>query len=672
MPKSLCLNAIVRNESARILRMLESVAPHISSWVIVDTGSTDDTPKLIEKFFQERKIPGLLGRAEFKTFAQARNIALTAARHSPFPYDYLLLCDADMELVVTDPTWLDDVSGDSYDMFQVAGALKYQNRRLAKAGTTGEYVTPTHEYLSLETGGCVPFEKAYFKDYADGANRPEKFRRDIKMLKDELNNKKPTAPRERCMYYLAQSYRDAGKIDKAAKWYKRRVDAGGWDEEVWSAQECYASCLGQMGDEAGFVRETLRAYQMRPGRAETLYALAKHFREKCDNAISLLFSERGMEVPPSKDVLFVNDFVYQCGLRDEFAISAYYVPEKRTKGYMVANELSLKKSPYGHSRELARSNLFYYYPMLETVCPSFKWHNIDFQTEEGWVPLNPSIIQHGGVIKGIVRTVNYHLNEHGHYLIKSTGQPATADHPITTRNWFMHFDDTLRPKPDTIVELKEGNNIPALPEPPAFPLVIGYEDMRLFWTGYGLYASATVRELRADGLPVQTLVPILREAGANLPLAHAPLACEKNWMPICDGAFHGSPRWMYKLDEITDGRGSNIKHEVPFSIDAIGGGSQVIPFGGGYLGVVHEARQIPGQPTRYYSHRFVGFDKDLVLTHISPPFGFNEKGVEYCMGLAVLPRSNIETLVISYGFKDCEARIGTVSASDVERFLCLK
>ena len=41
MPK-LLLNAIVRNESARILRMLTSVAPHISAWVITDTGSDDE------------------------------------------------------------------------------------------------------------------------------------------------------------------------------------------------------------------------------------------------------------------------------------------------------------------------------------------------------------------------------------------------------------------------------------------------------------------------------------------------------------------------------------------------------------------------------------------------------------------------------------------------------
>ena len=50
----LLLNSIVKNESGRILRMLESVAPHIVGAVIVDTGSTDNTIELIAKFFQEK------------------------------------------------------------------------------------------------------------------------------------------------------------------------------------------------------------------------------------------------------------------------------------------------------------------------------------------------------------------------------------------------------------------------------------------------------------------------------------------------------------------------------------------------------------------------------------------------------------------------------------------
>ena len=48
---SLCLNMIVRNESKIITRLLTSVLPIIDTYVICDTGSTDDTVSIIKDFF---------------------------------------------------------------------------------------------------------------------------------------------------------------------------------------------------------------------------------------------------------------------------------------------------------------------------------------------------------------------------------------------------------------------------------------------------------------------------------------------------------------------------------------------------------------------------------------------------------------------------------------------
>jgi len=661
----LLLNSIVKNESARILRMLESVAPYIVGAVIVDTGSTDNTVELITKFFQEKKLPCLIGKTEFKDFSQARNAALAAARQVPWGFDYILLVDADMELKVADPTWLDDVNGESYDMYQVAGTLKYQNRRLAKKTSTGMYLGVTHEFINLPTGGCIPPEKAHFIDHADGANRPEKFRRDIRLLKTDMEaDKKAKQPTNvRSMYYLAQSYRDAGKIEKAAKWYKRRVEAGGWDEEVWHAQLSYAQCLRALGDDAGFLLNMQIAYNMRPHRGETLYELAKYHREKGQNPLAVLYAERAMEIPHTGDALFVNDYVYECGAKDEFAISAFYVPDKRAKGFDVCNELTLKKGPYGFSRDLNRTNIFHYYPMLKEVCPSFEWMKINCQPEEGWVPLNPSVVYDARrrTFTAIVRTVNYRIDEFGRYLIRGLADGSVNNtNPINTRNFLVDvlLDGTLPVPPR---ELKATD---VMTEAPAYPLVIGLEDMRLFNVGETLHASATVRQLRQDGLPEQVCVQIKSDGTLdNLKrLTHAPLACEKNWMPII-----GRNCWMYRVDEMTDGHGNDAKFPCQWDISALGGGTQVIPFHQGYLAIVHEARQIPGQPTRYYSHRFVSWDDKFNVVKISKPFGFHEKTIEYAMGLCWHPDG--KRLVISYGFKDCEARLATVDPDEVIRWL---
>ena len=46
----ICLNAMVGNEAPTIMRMLESVAPHIDYWVIQCNGTEDNTKEIIEEF----------------------------------------------------------------------------------------------------------------------------------------------------------------------------------------------------------------------------------------------------------------------------------------------------------------------------------------------------------------------------------------------------------------------------------------------------------------------------------------------------------------------------------------------------------------------------------------------------------------------------------------------
>lgn len=83
---------IVKNESHVIRRCLESVAPFIDSWVISDTGSSDDTREIIQAFFAEKGIDGELLNNVWQDFATNRNYSLVAARQRA---DYVLVLDAD-------------------------------------------------------------------------------------------------------------------------------------------------------------------------------------------------------------------------------------------------------------------------------------------------------------------------------------------------------------------------------------------------------------------------------------------------------------------------------------------------------------------------------------------------------------------------------------------------
>jgi glycosyltransferase involved in cell wall biosynthesis len=93
---------IVKNESRIIERCLKSVIDYIDYWIIHDTGSTDDTCKIIKNFFDQRNIDGKLVEVEWKDFGTNRTKvveqAINLLKHKNY---YLLLLDADFEIRVS-------------------------------------------------------------------------------------------------------------------------------------------------------------------------------------------------------------------------------------------------------------------------------------------------------------------------------------------------------------------------------------------------------------------------------------------------------------------------------------------------------------------------------------------------------------------------------------------
>lgn len=672
----LCLNMIVKNEAARITRALSSVSQFIDCYAITDTGSEDDTPKIIKEFFAIHKIPGIVSHAPFQDWSQARNAALLAARsiQARHGWDWALLTDADMTLVVKDLPAFEKALAEAYargalslDMEQRAGTLHYANRRLVSAKAKGLYRGVTHEYLDVASGGMIGSEIAYFDDHADGANRPEKYKRDIRLLLEGLE-KEPD--NERYFYYLAQSYRDAGDMVNAMYWYKKRVDAGGWDEERWSAQVNYAHCFKDLGDEASFIREMLIAYNMRPSRAEALYDLATYFRlQDGKQNIAAMFAEVGMTIPPSKDLLFVNDYVYKVGLREEFVITGFYNEQKRNKAFQVTSDLSLQPGPYGRPRETARYNMYWYLKPLAEHCPSFQWRKINFEPPDNWVAMNPSITNHGKDQRLFcnIRCVNYRMDEQGRYLIRATDGTANGSNPINTRNFLLDLGlDPMGP-PCRVDEIATPGDFPC-----EFPPVIGLEDMRLFdWNGR-LWSSSTVRQIHWDGNCEQVLARI--EYGAIQEwrrMLRTKRETEKNWAPIgVRPDDHRELLWMWRPGVTINDDGKFVHNNPPpLTTDIISGGSQLVGFGQFYIALVHTAQQRPNDPRRYYYHRWAVYDPDTFkLISLSLPFVFNDRVIEFAAGLARHPTKK-DTLVISYGFEDNEARVATVSEAEVARFI---
>ena len=153
--------------------------------------------------------------------------------------------------------------------------------------------------------------------------KEDKFTRDIRLLEEDL---KENPKNERTHFYLANSYKNAGNLEKAIEHYKKRIAIGGWIEENWYSRLELGKCYMKIRKEAEAIKTWLEAYGYHPKRAENLYEIVKHYRIKGQQQLSYIFYKLAKEIPyPSDNVLFIHKDVYNYLLDYEFSIIAYYI-----------------------------------------------------------------------------------------------------------------------------------------------------------------------------------------------------------------------------------------------------------------------------------------------------------------------------------------------------------
>jgi len=317
------LAMIVRNESAVIQRCLDSVKDHIGYWTIVDTGSTDGTPYLIRESLSN--IPGVLYDRPWVDFGHNRSELMELARGSA---QQLLLIDADMVMHLDgDGMSSVDVDADINEVL-VRGDVEYQMPYMVRGDREWRFTGTTHEYLD---GG---FEKrshrlmgVSFQHFGDGGSRSDKFIRDEKLLRQQIELD-PANPR--WYFYLAQTRQNLGDVEGAIAAYRHRIEMGGWDEEIYWSLLCIGEILEARGDWAEATIALLAAWEFRPTRAESLMVLATGFRQRHMYASAKLYAELGQKIKMPDDRLFVRRWIYEWGLTFEGSVADWWLGDTET------------------------------------------------------------------------------------------------------------------------------------------------------------------------------------------------------------------------------------------------------------------------------------------------------------------------------------------------------
>ncbi|HEY0382130.1 MAG TPA: glycosyltransferase, partial [Candidatus Elarobacter sp.] len=336
--RTICLCAIVKDEAKVIARCIASVRPLIDAWAIVDTGSTDGTQQVVRELLGD--LPGELIERPWVDFGHNRTEALAHARGRA---DYMLVIDADETLERDIAFTLPALTGRAYAVEVVSSNLSSPQWRLLQDALPWRYEGVLHARIAADAPASgdvlAGLRVAVHRDGARSSD-PLKARRDALVLERALLGDPDNTA---YAFSLAQSYRDAGEIDQALRWYRKRAESGGAPDEAWFS--LYQIALLEQRAEKPWpevLQSLLRAYERDPSRAEPLFRIALAYQARREHHVAMIYLARAAKLPmPPASAPFVERALYDVQVPLEHAVAAFYVGDHETA---VATDNALLRS----------------------------------------------------------------------------------------------------------------------------------------------------------------------------------------------------------------------------------------------------------------------------------------------------------------------------------------
>jgi tetratricopeptide (TPR) repeat protein len=554
---------------------------------------------------------------------------------------------------------------DVYYLFQGSERFYYKNVRLIRPNKGYSYWGVTHEYVKTPEGTkyeAIAKDELFICDIGDGGAKADKFERDIRLLERGLQE---IPDNDRYTFYLANSYRDAGHIEKAIETFKKRIKIGGWVEEVWHSYYSIGKCYARLGDHANALFWWTEGFNYYPKRIENLYEMVQYYRIESRHTLAYLWYTiadiQRKKYPITSDYLFLQKDVYDYKLDFELSIIGYYTnPENIDLPRCSTKVLANTNVDDSTMRNVFSNYKFYSQKLVDMKTPIFdatlvnviKTVGENSHIENEYVASTPSICTHGEDIAVVRRYVNYRIDEHGNYVnqshIKTKNIVGILKREPTSQEWCI-VNEFVMPYNKAL------DNI-----------YIGLEDVRIMsYKGRLLYHAN--RGLDRSKIAVESgEVFLSSEMGASSLLQRAgstPVKdIEKNWVMI--PSIKGEePRVIYGWSPLTVGKVSNqtefyvISEDtaVPAFFRHLRGSTNGVAIGDEIWFIGH---LVSYEDRRYYYHIFMVLDSlTLKLKKYSTPFTFEGEKVEYTLGFVFMDNH----FIIGYSIMDRDTKYMTMA-----------
>jgi tetratricopeptide (TPR) repeat protein len=667
---TLCLNMIVKNESRIIRRLFDSVISIIDSYCICDTGSTDNTIQIIEEYFKEKGLNGKIVNEPFKNFCHNRNFGLQACIGLS---DYVLLLDADMILETKhfDKSILNKAN--SFSILQGNDSFYYQNVRIVKNNGLYNYVGVTHEYINTPENNtviCLNKKDIFIRDIGDGGSKSDKFERDIRLLldgiKDEPNN-------GRYHFYLANTYHDSGRFEDAIQCYKKRIEIGGWKEEIWYSYYRIGLCYKNMDKFTEAMKYWLDGYNYYPERLEAIYEIIRHYRNNSKHNLCMIFYKCAKDILNKNEnrdsYLFLHNDVYLHKIYYEYTIFAAYCGIKNINDEII----TICNNSSGTDVDNLISNMKFYkqillkkslYNLDNTINTVINGENITLYSSSSCLIKNPN--SNGYLLN--IRYVNYFIDGNGFY--------KNCDKHIITVNKFVVFDNKFNViKEEWMDLLFDGRRY------------IGIEDIRIYYDNYSnklIYIGTGYHSNEKIGVVSGNYIMDEKKLEINeLKQNFNNTSCEKNWVFVdYKNDTHVIYEWYpLKICTLKDNnelsvievknmpklfsrvRGSTCGFRYNKKIGDRTTGTITVELFETEIWFVNHI--VSYESPRHYYHIISVFDSNMNLLRYSAPFKFEGEPIEYCLSIVV----EDENVLMNYSVWDRTTKIGVYDKKYIDSLL---